>query len=101
MNINDLPKTGSVDISVWDYYSWERVSDTEMRLDKDAEADNPHLNAYIVFPNGEIDLNDTSNWVISIGQINQNGAEYEVDEDYIEAFYKLVQYWEKKFAPAS
>ena len=99
MKITDLPKTGAVRIGMWDSFEWEydpRYPNT-IRLQREAESDNAHLDAEVTFPNGEMDLTDTSNWNISIGKIDQNGGHREVDDDYISYFDSLFTYWEKNY----
>ena len=96
MNINDLPKTGSLTINGIDF-DWEKSGQNHLIVSRHAEADNPHYEAEVGFPGGVIDLEQVDSWDVAIATVDQDGGEGWMDEDYIDQFDSFFAELVKKY----
>ena len=96
MQLGDIPNKGSVTLGYYDY-TWKRTSFDTLLLSKSADADDPHYEAEVKFPNNVIDYADADNWDVTIASIDQDGGEYLNDPAYIDQFESLFAYFEQKF----
>ena len=97
MKVTDLPNRGSFSPNQHDHYEWIRHGHDSLGLVKSAEADNPHYEAMVVFPNGVISRKQIDNWMIEIGTVDQNGGEQDLDPEYIDQFDPLFDFFFEKY----
>ena len=97
MKITNLPMTGSFSPNEFDHYEWERRGDDALVITKAAECENPHYDAYVIFPDGNICLKEMDKWNISVGAIDQDGGEQDLDSEYIDQFEPLLNHFFEKY----
>ena len=97
MKTTDLPNHGTFSPNEFDHYEWERRGDDALVITKAAECENPHYDAYVIFPAGVISRKQMDKWNISVGAIDQDGGEQDLDSDYIDQFDPLFDHFFEKY----
>jgi hypothetical protein len=103
MKITDLPMNGKYKRNEWDQFEWERLEGypNNLRFRKIAECENPSYEAEVHFPGGIVNFDDMSACEISVGSVDQDGGEYDLDEEwFFDIFYPLMDHLAEQFQNA-